>query len=158
MASSVATTLERQFTMIAGLDSMISSSSMGSTTVTLQFDLGRDIDRAAVDVETAIAEAMPLLPPGMPTPPSFRKVNPGDQPIVMLLLTSPTMRLSGLDEYAETLVVQPISMLSGVAQVQVFGSAKYAVRVQVDPNQLASRQIGFNEIDTELRKWSSISI
>jgi len=158
MASSVATTLERQFTMIAGLDSMISSSSMGSTTVTLQFDLGRDIDRAAVDVETAIAEAMPLLPPGMLTPPSFRKVNPGDQPIVMLLLTSPTMRLSGLDEYAETLVVQPISMLSGVAQVQVFGSAKYAVRVQVDPNQLASRQIGFNEIDTELRKWSSISI
>jgi HAE1 family hydrophobic/amphiphilic exporter-1 len=158
MASSVATTLERQFTMIAGLDSMISSSSMGSTTVTLQFDLGRDIDRAAVDVETAIAEAMPLLPPGMPTPPSFRKVNPGDQPIVMLLLTSPTMRLSGLDEYAETLVVQPISMVSGVAQVQVFGSAKYAVRVQVDPNQLASRQIGFNEIDTELRKWSSISI
>jgi len=116
MASSVATPLERQFTMIAGLDSMISSSSMGSTQITLQFDLGRDIDGATVDVETAIAEAMPLLPPGMPTPPSFRKVNPGDQPIIFLLLTSPTMRLSDLDEYAETLVAQRISMVSGVAR------------------------------------------
>jgi HAE1 family hydrophobic/amphiphilic exporter-1 len=109
MASAVATPLERQFTMIAGLDSMISSSSMGSTQVTLQFDLGRDIDGATVDVETAIAEAMPLLPPGMPTPPSFRQVNPGDQPIIFLFLTSPTMRLSDLDEYAETLVAQRIS-------------------------------------------------
>jgi HAE1 family hydrophobic/amphiphilic exporter-1 len=154
MASSVATPLERQFTMIAGLDSMISSSSMGSTQVTLQFDLGRDIDGATVDVETAIAEAMPLLPPGMPTPPSFRKVNPGDQPIIFLFLTSPTMRLSDLDEYAETLVAQRISMVSGVAQVQVFGSAKYAVRVQADPNQLASRQIGLNEIDSALRRWN----
>ena len=154
MASAVATPLERQFTMIAGLDSMISSSSMGSTQVTLQFDLGRDIDGATVDVETAIAEAMPLLPPGMPTPPSFRKVNPGDMPIIFLFLTSPTMRLSDLDEYAETLVAQRISMIAGVAQVRVFGSAKYAVRVQVDPNRLASRQIGLNEIDSALRLWN----
>ena len=101
MASAVATPLERQFTGIAGLDSMISNSGQGSTNITLQFDLSRDIDGATVDVETAIAEAMPLLPPGMPTPPSFRKVNPGDQPIISLFLTSPNMRLSDLDEYAE---------------------------------------------------------
>jgi HAE1 family hydrophobic/amphiphilic exporter-1 len=150
----VATPLERQFTSIAGLDSMVSSSSQGNSSVTLQFDLSRDIDGATVDVETAIAEAMPLLPPGMPTPPSFRKVNPGDQAIISLFLTSPTMRLSDLDEYAETLVAQRISMVSGVAQVQVFGSAKYAVRVQADPNLLASRQIGLNEIDSALRRWN----
>ena len=154
MASAVATPLERQFTSIAGLDSMVSSSSQGNSNVTLQFDLSRDIDGATVDVETAIAEAMPLLPPGMPTPPSFRKVNPGDQPIISLFLTSPTMRLSDLDEYAETMVAQRISMVDGVAQVQVFGAAKYAVRVRVDPNQLATRQIGLNEIDDALRNWN----
>jgi len=154
MASAVATPLERQFTSIAGLDSMVSSSSQGSSNVTLQFDLSRDIDGATVDVETAIAEAMPLLPPGMPTPPSFRKVNPGDMPIISLFLTSPTMRLSDLDEYAETMVAQRISMVDGVAQVQVFGAAKYAVRVQVDPNELASRRIGLNEIDAALQNWN----
>ncbi|HMD77578.1 MAG TPA: efflux RND transporter permease subunit [Terracidiphilus sp.] len=154
MASAVATPLERQFTSIAGLDSMVSSSSQGSSNVTLQFDLSRDIDGATVDVETAIAEAMPLLPPGMPTPPSFRKVNPGDQAIISLFLTSPTLRLSDLDEYAETMVAQRISMVDGVAQVQVFGAAKYAVRVQVDPNKLATRQIGLNEIDDALRNWN----
>ena len=152
MASAVATPMERQFTSIAGLDSMISSSSQGSSNITLQFDLSRDIDGATVDVETAIAEAMPLLPPGMPTPPSFRKVNPGDQAIISLFLTSPTLRLSDLDEYAETMVAQRISMVDGVAQVQVFGAAKYAVRVQVDPNKLATRQIGLNEIDAALQK------
>jgi HAE1 family hydrophobic/amphiphilic exporter-1 len=154
MASAVATPLERQFTTIAGLDSMISSSSQGNTSITLQFNLSRDIDGATVDVETCIAEAMPLLPPGMPTPPSFRKVNPGDMPIINLFLTSPTMRLSDLDEYAETMVAQRISMVSGVAQVQVYGSAKYAVRVQVDPNLLATRQIGLNEIDAALQNWN----
>ena len=154
MASAVATPLERQFTSIAGLDSMISSSSQGNSNVTLQFDLSRDIDGATVDVETAIAEAMPLLPPGMPTPPSFRKVNPGDQAIISLFLTSPTMRLSDLDEYAETMVAQRISMVDGVAQVQVFGAAKYAVRVRVDPNKLATRQIGLDEIDAALRNWN----
>ena len=154
MASAVATPLERQFTTIAGLDSMISSSGQGSTSITLQFNLGREIDGATVDVETAIAEAMPLLPPGMPTPPSFRKVNPGDTPIITLFLTSPTMRLSDLDEYAETMVAQRISMVDGVSQVQVFGAAKYAVRVQVDPNQLAAKQIGLNEIDAALQSWN----
>ena len=154
MASAVATPLERQFTTIAGLDSMISNSGQGSTSITLQFSLSRDIDGATVDVETAIAEAMPLLPPGMPTPPSFRKVNPGDTPIINLFLTSPTMRLSDLDEYAETMLAQRISMVEGVAQVQVFGSAKYAVRIQVDPNELASRGIGLNEIDAAVRNWN----
>jgi hydrophobic/amphiphilic exporter-1 (mainly G- bacteria), HAE1 family len=156
MASAVATPLERQFTTIAGLDSMISSSSQGSSSITLQFSLGRDIDGATVDVETAIAEAMPLLPPGMPTPPSFRKVNPGDTPIITVFMTSPTktVRLSDLDEYAETMLAQRISMVSGVAQVRVFGSAKYAVRVQVDPNQLSSRQIGLNEVDTAVKNWN----
>ena len=154
MASAVATPLERQFTGIAGLDSMISNSGQGSTNITLQFDLSRDIDGATVDVETAIAAAMTLLPPGMPTPPSFRKVNPGDQPILSLFLTSPNMRLSDLDEYAESMMAQRISMVDGVAQVQVFGSAKYAVRVQVDPNELASRQIGLNEVDQAIRNWN----
>jgi len=154
MASAVATPMERQFTTIAGLDSMISNSSQGSTSITLQFNLSREIDGATVDVETAIAEAMPLLPPGMPTPPSFRKVNPGDSPIISLLITSPTMRLSDLDEYAETMLAQRISMVEGVAQVQVFGSTKYAVRVQVDPNELAARHIGLNEIDAALRNWN----
>src|SRR5512140_2177750 len=154
MASAVATPLERQFTTIAGLDSMTSSSGQGSCNVTLQFDLSRDIDGATVDVETAIAEAMPLLPPGMPTPPSFRKVNPGDQPIISLFLTSPTMRLSDVDEYAESMMAQRISMVDGVAQVQVYGSAKYAVRVQVDPNELASRKIGLNEVDQAIRNWN----
>src|ERR1041385_5032727 len=114
MASAVATPLERQFTTIAGLDSMISNSGQGSTSITLQFNLSRDIDGATVDVETAIAEAMPLLPPGMPTPPSFRKVNPGDTPIISLFLTSPTMRLSDLNEYADTMVAQRISMVEEI--------------------------------------------
>ncbi len=154
MASSVATPLERQFTSIAGLDSMISNSGQGNSNVTLQFDLSRDIDGATVDVETAIAAAMPLLPPGMPTPPSFHKMNPGDMPIISIFLTSPTMRLSDLDEYAETMVAQRISMVDGVAQVRVYGATKYAVRVQVDPNILASRKIGLNEVDFALRNWN----
>jgi HAE1 family hydrophobic/amphiphilic exporter-1 len=154
MASAVATPLERQFTTIAGLDSMTSNSGQGSSSITLQFDLSRDIDGATVDVETAIAAAMPLLPPGMPTPPSFRKVNPGDAPVFNLFLTSPTMRLSDLNEYAETMLAQRISMVEGVAQVQVFGSSKYAVRVQVNPNELFHRQIGLNEVDQALRDWN----
>ena len=154
MASAVATPLERQFTTIAGLEDMSSSSSQGSTSITLQFDLSRNIDGAAVDVETAIAEAMPLLPPGMPSPPSFRKTNPADAPIMFLGLTSPTLPLWELDEYAETLIAQRISMVTGVAQVRVMGSTKYAVRVQVDPNKLAAKQIGLNEVDGALRRWN----
>ena len=154
MASSVATVLERQFTTIAGLDSMISQSSQGNSQITLTFDLSRDIDGAAVDVETAIAAAMPLLPPGMPTPPSFNKQNPGDQPIIQLAMSSPTMRLSDVDEYAETLVASRISMVPGVAKVNIWGSAKYAVRVQMDPNALATRSIGLNEVQNAIQNWN----
>ena len=154
MASSVATVLERQFTTIAGVDSMISSSRQGSTSITLQFNLDRDIDGASVDVQTAIAAAMPLLPPGMPTPPSFRKTNPADPHIIFLAVNSPAMRLSDLDEYAEMMLASRISMVDGVAQVQVFGAAKYAVRVQVDPNALATRRIGLNEIQSAIQKWN----
>ncbi len=155
MASSVATVLERQFTTIAGLDSMISQSTMGNTQITLTFDLSRDIDGAAVDVETAIAAAMPLLPPGMPTPPSFNKQNPADDPIIQLAMYSPTMRLSDLDEYAETMVATRISMVPGVAKVNIWGSAKYAVRVQMDPNALATRQLGLNEIQNAINNWNA---
>ena len=154
MASAVATPLERQFTSIAGLDSMLSSSTIGSSQITLQFDLARSIEGAAVDVQTAIAEAMPLLPAGMPAPPSFRKVNPADQPILMLGVTSRSVPIWTVDEYAETLVAQRISMVPGVAQVQVFGAAKYAVRVQVDPDALNAKRLGLNEVDTALNGWN----
>jgi hydrophobic/amphiphilic exporter-1 (mainly G- bacteria), HAE1 family len=154
MASSVATVLERQFTSIAGIDSMISTSSQGSTNITLTFDLGRDIDGAAVDVQTAIAAAMPLLPAGMPTPPSFRKANPGDPNIIFIAVTSDSMRLSDLDEYAEMMIASRISMVDGVAQVNVFGAAKYAVRVQMDPTKLSARGIGLNEIQNAIQMWN----
>ena len=140
MASAVATPLERQFTTIAGIDSMTSSNSQGSTQITLQFDLDRNIDGAAVDVQTAIAAAMPLLPPGMPSPPSFRKVNPADSPILFLTLVSETLPLNKVDEYAQTTIAQRISMVPGVAQVNVMGAQKFAVRVKVNPDKLASRE------------------
>ncbi|MGP0076118.1 MAG: efflux RND transporter permease subunit [Bryobacteraceae bacterium] len=154
MASAVATPLERQFTSIAGLDTMTSNSSTGNTQITLTFDLDRDIDGAAVDVQTAISEATPLLPAGLPAPPSFKKANPADQPIMYLALTSATRPLWELDEYAETLIAQRLSMVSGVAQVQVWGSAKYAVRVQVDPDKLNAKHLGLNEIDSALNGWN----
>jgi HAE1 family hydrophobic/amphiphilic exporter-1 len=146
MASAVATPLERQFTTIAGLSSMTSTSGIGATQVTLQFDLSRDLDAAAQDVQSAIAKTLTQLPPDMPTPPSYQKVNPADSPIVYIALTSPTLPLSTLDEYGETLMAQRISTISGVAQVQVYGSQKYAVRVQVDPRALATRGIGIDEV------------
>src|SRR4051795_3481870 len=154
MASSVASPLERQFTTIAGLDSMTSRSGSGNSNITLQFDLNRDIDSATVDVQTAIAAVMPLLPSGMPSPPSFRKNNPNDQPILMLNLTSNTLPLSALDDYAETMIAPRISMVSGVSQVQVQGASKYAVRVQLDPDKLHAQKIGLNEIDTALQNWN----
>jgi len=155
MGSSVATPLERQFTTIAGLDEMSSSSSVGSTNVTLQFDLGRAMDSAAVDVQTAIAAAMPLLPAGMPAPPSFRKFNPADQPIMFLGLTSDTMPTYMVDDYAETLIAPRISMVNGVSQVQVQGAQKYAVRVQVDPERLHAEAIGLNEVSQALQNWNT---
>ncbi|MGH9531709.1 MAG: efflux RND transporter permease subunit, partial [Terriglobales bacterium] len=155
MASAVATPLERQFTTIAGLDSMNSTSAQGGSTITLQFNLSRDIDAAAQDVQAAIAKTSAQLPPDMPTPPSYQKVNPADQPILYLALHSPTLPLSTVDEYAQTFVAQRISMVSGVAQVQVYGSQKYAVRAQLDPKALATRQIGIDEVAAAVRSGNS---
>ncbi len=146
MASSIATPLEKQFTTIAGLDSMTSTSIQGSTSITLQFNLSRNIDAAAQDVQAAITATLSQLPPGMPSPPTFRKVNPADSPILYLSLSSTTMPISMVDEYAETYLAQRISMVSGVAQVQVYGAQKYAVRIQLDPKKLASRGIGIDEV------------
>ncbi len=145
MASAVATPLERQFSTIAGLDSMTSTSGTGTTRITLQFNLSRDIDAAAQDVQSAISRASRQLP-DMPSPPSFNKVNPADQPVLYLALSSPTLPLYMVDDYAETFMAQRISMISGVAQVSVFGAQKYAVRAQVDPKALATRHIGIDEV------------
>jgi HAE1 family hydrophobic/amphiphilic exporter-1 len=154
MSSAVATPLERQFSGIAGLDSMTSVSSMGSTSVTLQFDLDRNLDGAAVDVQTAIAEAGPLLPAGMPSPPSFRKYNPADSPVMFMALTSETEPLSLVDDYAETRIAQRISTVAGVAQVNVMGAQKYAVRIQLDPDLLNSQKVGINEVANAIQGWN----
>ncbi len=150
MASAVALPLEKQFATIAGLDSLNSTSSQSSTNITLQFDLNRNIDAAAQDVQAMIARAARQLPPQMPSAPSYQKVNPGDQPVIFLLLRSATMPLSSVNEYAET-IAQRISMVSGVAQVQVMGAAKYAVRVDLDPRKLSSRGIGIDEVATAIQ-------
>jgi HAE1 family hydrophobic/amphiphilic exporter-1 len=150
MASAVATPLERQFSTIAGVDSMTSTNGTGSAQITIQFNLSRNIDAAAQDVQTAISRASRQLPQNMPAPPSFNKVNPADQPVIYLALSSPTLPLYAVDDYAETFMAQRISMISGVAQVSVFGSQKYAVRAQVDPKALATRQIGINEVGNAL--------
>jgi HAE1 family hydrophobic/amphiphilic exporter-1 len=146
MASSVATVLERQFSTIAGIDSMTSSSAQGSTGITIQFTLDRNIDAAALDVQSAISSAIKLLPHDMPSPPTFRKVNPADSPILYLAVTSPTMQLSEVNEYADTLIAQRISTVAGVAQVSIYGPQKYAVRAQLDPRALASRSLGIDEV------------
>ncbi|HET7751420.1 MAG TPA: efflux RND transporter permease subunit [Terriglobales bacterium] len=146
MASSVATPLERQFTTIAGITQMTSTSQLGSTSITIQFDLSRNLDGAAVDVQSAIAAAGGQLPPNLPTPPTFRKVNPAESPILYLGLTSNAMPIYSVDEAAETTMGQQLSMIPGVAQVQVFGASKFAVRVDVDPNKLAAQQIGIDEV------------
>ncbi|MBZ5510561.1 MAG: efflux RND transporter permease subunit [Acidobacteriia bacterium] len=151
MASSVATPLEKQFSTIAGIDSMTSTNALGSANITIQFNLSRSLDGAALDVQSAISKAASQLPPELPTPPSFQKVNPADQPILYLAVSSPTLKLSDVDEAAETTLAQNISMVNGVAQVAVFGSQKYAVRVQLDPRQMASRQIGIDEVDSALQ-------
>ena len=145
MAAAVATPLEKQFSTIAGLDAMTSSSTLGGTSITLQFTLSRDIDAAAQDVQAAISKTLRQLPPGI-QPPSYQKVNPADSPILYLTLTSNTLPLATLDEYAETFLAQRLSTVSGVAQVQVFGSAKYAVRIQLDPKALQARGIGLDEV------------
>jgi HAE1 family hydrophobic/amphiphilic exporter-1 len=155
MAASVATPLEKEFSNISGIDSMTSTNTLGNTRITLQFNLERNIDAAAQDVQAAIASAQRYLPSELPAPPVLRKVNPSDQPILYLAVSSPTMPLYQVNEYAETLLAQRISMISGVAQVMVYGQQKYAVRVQLDPNQLASREIGVDEVAEAVRKGNS---
>ncbi len=147
MASAVATPIEKQLSTIAGIDSMVSLSGQGITRITIQFSLDRDIDAAAQDVQSAIAATLRQLPPTMSTPPSYRKVNPADFPIYYIALSSDTLPLWTVNEYAESILAQRISTINGVAQVQVYGQQKYAVRVQVDPNALASRGIGINEVE-----------
>ena len=150
MAAAVALPLEKQFSTIPGLDSMSSQNLLGKTNITLQFVLSRNIDGAAQDVQAAITQASRGLPQNMPAPPSFSKFNPADSPVLMLVLTSPTMPLSAVDESAETIIAQSISTVNGVAQVQVWGGQKYAVRVQVDPQAMATRQIGIDEVEQTL--------
>ncbi|MEZ5727132.1 MAG: efflux RND transporter permease subunit [Burkholderiaceae bacterium] len=146
MASSVATPLEGQFSTIAGLASMGSISAQGRTSITLTFELDRDVDAAAQDVQSAISSAAPRLPSDLPNPPRMRKLNPAESPIFYLAMGSDTLPLSAVNEYAETQLAQRLSTISGVAQVLVYGSQRYAVRVQVDPNRLAARGIGIDEV------------
>ena len=152
MASAVATPLERQFSTIAGMDSMNSTNTLGTTRITLQFTLSRNIDAAAQDVQAMIAKAARQLPPDMPNPPSLQKVNPADFPVIFLALSSPTLPLSMVHEYADTFMAQRISMVSGVAQVQIFGAQKYAVRVQLEPKALAARSIGIEEVASAIQR------
>src|SRR5213593_3745214 len=145
MASAVATPLEKQFSTIAGVDQMTSSSGLGSTSITLQFTLDRNIDAAAQDVQAAISKTLRQLPSGL-LPPTYQKVNPADQPILYYALSSKTLSLPALDEYAETFIAQRLSTVDGVAQVNVYGAAKYAERIQLDPKALATRAIGIDEV------------
>jgi HAE1 family hydrophobic/amphiphilic exporter-1 len=152
MASAVATPLERQFATVAGIDSMTSSSGIGTTSITIQFTLERNIDGAAQDIQNAIAATLRRLPPGMPSPPTMQKVNPADQPVLFLAVSSPVLQLSKIDEYAENLMAQRISMLAGVAQVNVLGAQKWAIHAQLDPSLLAARRIGIDEVHAALQQ------
>jgi len=152
MAATVARPLEKQFSSIAGLDSLNSTSTLGQTQITLQFDLSRNIDDAAQDVEAAISGAAGQIATDLPNPPTYSKVNPADQPILYLYLDSPTLPLSTVDNYAETYLAQKLSTISGVAQVAVYGSQKYAARIQLDPRELAARQIGLDQVTTAVQQ------
>jgi HAE1 family hydrophobic/amphiphilic exporter-1 len=155
MASSVATPLERQFSTIPGIDSMNSSSSLGSTSITITFSLDRNIDAAAQDVASAISKSGGLLPPNMPRPPSFNKQNPSEQPVFFIALSSDTLPIYTVDEYAETVMAQRISTITGVSQVNVFGASKYAVRIQLNPDSLADRGIGVDEVNNAIQQNNS---
>ena len=152
MAASVATPLERQFSQIAGLASMNSVSSLGNTQITLEFELTRDIDAAAQDVQAAISKTLGQLPRDMPNPPTYSKNNPSDQPVLYMNVRSSTLPLSTVNEYADTLIAQRLSMVSGVAQVQIRGAQKFAVRIQLDPKALAQRQLGIDEVMTAVQQ------
>ncbi len=151
IASSIATPLEREFSTIDGVAAMNSNNTFGFASITIQFDLDKKLDSAALDVQAAIARASPKLPRDLPAPPSYRKVNPADQPIIYLTLSSKTTPLYTVNEFAETRLAQAISTIQGVAQVQIYGAQKYAVRVQVDPAKLSSRGIGIDDVATALR-------
>ncbi|MGH6995301.1 MAG: efflux RND transporter permease subunit, partial [Stellaceae bacterium] len=155
MAASVATPLERQFSTIAGLDSMVSTSGQGVTSITMQFELGRNIDGAALDVQAAMTTAAKKLPVEMTTPPSFQKVNPADLSVILLALHSDTLPLSMLDEYAETMMAERISTLPGVALVNVFGAAKYALRVQANPEALAAKGLTLQDVQNAVAAANS---
>ncbi|WP_293131450.1 efflux RND transporter permease subunit [Microcoleus sp. bin38.metabat.b11b12b14.051] len=152
MAASVARPLEKQFSSIAGLDTLTSTSTSGATQITLQFNLTHNIDNAAQDVEAAISSASGQMPNDLPNPPTYSKVNPADGPILYLYLTSPTLPLSEVDSYAQTYLAQKLSTINGVAQVQIYGSQKYAARIQLDPQQLAARQIGIDKVQTAIQQ------
>ena len=152
MSASVSRPLEKQFSSIAGLDTLSSTSTLGKTQLTLQFNLSRNIDDAAQDVEAAIQASSGQIPNDLPNPPTYSKVNPADQPILYLYLKSPTLQLSQVDSYAQTYIAQKLSTISGVAQVQLYGSQKYATRVQIDPQQLASRQLGLEQVQTAIQQ------
>src|SRR6201985_570495 len=151
MASSVATPLERQFSNIAGVTSITFISGQGSTSITIQFDLDRDIDGAAEDVQAAIQAAARQLPTNLPSPPTLRKVNPSDAPIIYLAMQSPTMPMYQVDKYAENLLARQLSTLDGVAQVNVYGSQIYAARIQLDPFALATRGIGIDQVASAIQ-------
>src|SRR5258706_2069964 len=151
MASGVATPLESQFSLIPGLDTMSSTSVVGTTQIPLQFRLDGNIDAAAQDVQSALSAAARQLPPTMPTPPTMRKVNPAESSILQITVTSPTLPLSTVDEYAETIIVRSISTIDGVANVEIYGQAHPAVRIQLDPNALAARGIGVDEVAAAVR-------
>jgi HAE1 family hydrophobic/amphiphilic exporter-1 len=155
MATSVAAPLERELASISGITSMSSVSQQGSTSITLQFDLDRNIDGAALDVQAAISTATRRLPQDIPSPPSFRKVNPADQPILFLVLTSATLPLSTVNDYGETILQQQISQIPGVAQVNVFGAQKYAVRIKVNPDAVSARGLTLNDVRSAVQAANS---
>ena len=146
MATSVALQLEKQFQTIPGARVISSSNTLGSTSLTLEFDQGRDIDAAAVDVQAALLRAQRQLPQEMTAPPSYRKVNPADAPVLFMALTSPSLSLSDLNDYAEHLISPTLSTLDGVAQVNIYGQKRFAVRVRVQPDALAARNISLDEL------------
>ncbi|BAF87575.1 putative RND efflux transporter precursor [Azorhizobium caulinodans ORS 571] len=155
MATAVATPIERQLSTISGITSLTSTSTQGSTSITIQFDLSRNIDDAALDVQSALSVAQRQLPDEMTTPPSFRKVNPADAPVILLAVSSATLPLSAVNEYADTVIGQQISQLPGVAQVQIYGTQKYAVRIRVDPAAAAARGISASDIQNAIEARAS---
>lgn len=155
MANSVATVLEREFSNISGISSMSSTSTMGSTSVVIEFELDRNIDQAALDVQASLSVATRRMPKEMTTPPAFRKQNPADDPVLLIALSSSTLPLSQVNEYAETVIAQRLSTITGVSEVQIFGTQKYAVRVQVNPEALASRNVPIEEVQQALTAAAS---